>query len=162
VHLAIPGIEGGWAAGPYGGVGRDLVSALKFDARLRLARRAALAVAVAPEGVMDGTLVPVPAAPWRRRRRGFDAAEEIAAALASATGLSLTACLRRPDGPRQVGRRRPQRIANPPRIRVAGNVPERAVLVDDVVTTGATLRACAQALRESGASRVVAVAFAAA
>jgi competence protein ComFC len=41
-----------------------------------------------------------------------------------------------------------------------GRAPERAILIDDVVTTGATVGACAEALRDGGASRVVALTFA--
>jgi predicted amidophosphoribosyltransferase len=102
-------------------------------------------------------LIPVPPAPWRRRARGFDPAEEIAMALGKATGLEVVRCLRRRSGRRQVGRTRGDRLADPPRVRLASSPPAAAVLVDDVFTTGATLAACARTL---GASALGAVVFA--
>jgi ComF family protein len=157
-----PGLDAAWSASAYEGLTRELVMALKFGARLQLAGRAAVAIAdSAPADLLRGVIVPVPAAPARRRRRGFDAAEEIAAALAARTGLEARRCLRRAQGRRQVGRPRAERLADPPRVALHGAPPERAVLVDDVLTTGATVRACADALRCGGAERVVALTFAA-
>ncbi|MGV1050451.1 MAG: ComF family protein, partial [Solirubrobacterales bacterium] len=69
-------------------------------------------------------------------------------------------CLARRGSGRQVGRRRAERLAHPPRIRATGAAPRSVMLVDDVLTTGATLSACARALRAAGATRVVAVTFA--
>lgn len=160
-RVAVPGSEAAWAACRYEGVARDLVAALKFRGRLALARRAAEAIAAAaPADLLDGAIVPVPPAPWRLRRRGHDPAEEIALALAILTQLPFRPTLARSSGPRQVGRRRADRLADPPVVHVVEGVPARAVLVDDVVTTGATLAACARGLRSAGAGRVVAVAFA--
>jgi predicted amidophosphoribosyltransferase len=157
----VPGVDAAWSAAPYEGAARDLVVALKFRARLSLATHAASMIAVrAPEGLLQGTVVPVPAAGMRRRLRGFDAAEAIAAGLAARAGLPLKACLRRARGRRQVGRPRAERLASPPRVWPAGRAPSAAVVVDDVITTGATLRACAQALRSGGCARVTAVSFA--
>jgi hypothetical protein len=72
--------------------------------------------------------------------------------------------LARDDGPRQVGRPRAERVADPPRIRrINAKLPllgDDLWLVDDVVTTGATLDACAAVLREAGATRVRALTFA--
>ncbi|HYX78409.1 MAG TPA: hypothetical protein VE727_03530 [Solirubrobacterales bacterium] len=157
----INGIDAAWSAAPYDSVARELVVALKFAARLPLARRAGMLIAArAPADLLEGTIVPVPAAPARRRWRGFDPAEQIAAALAVEAGLAIAPCLRRSQGKRQVGRRRSERLADPPRVRLATPVPNRAVVVDDVITTGATLAACARALRSGGCARVVALTLA--
>jgi len=158
---AVPGVDATWSAVPYEGVARELVVALKFGGRLRLARRAAAVMAErAPAGLLQGVVVPVPPAPARRRWRGFDAAEAIAAVLSAETGLPLGRCLRRSQGRRQVGRPRAERLAAPPRVRLACPPPAVAVLVDDVVTTGATIGACARALRSGGSERIVSLTFA--
>jgi predicted amidophosphoribosyltransferase len=156
-----PGLDSAWSAAPYEHVARELVAALKFRRRLPLARRAAEAIAAgAPPALLEGSLVPVPAAPWRLRARGMDPGEEIAFRLARLTGLPASLCLARADGPRQVGRPRDLRLADPPLSGLIARAPERAVLVDDVLTTGATLAACARALRAGGSRGVVAVTFA--
>lgn len=161
VVAAVPGVDETWSAAPYEGVARHLVGALKFGARVALADEAAALIAGrAPAGLLAGPIVPVPPAPLRRRRRGFDPAEALAAALARRTGLPLAPCLARSQSPRQVGRRRSERLADPPRVRVLTSPPSHAVLVDDVTTTGATLGACAEALRAAGAIRVAAVTLA--
>src|SRR4051794_8821625 len=143
VRSLVPGIDGVWSAAAYDGTARHLVAALKFRARVGLAEDAAALIASrAPAELLSGTIVPVPPAPARRRRRGFDAAEAIAAALAKRTALALAPCLSRAQSPRQVGRRRTERLADPPSVRAVSPVPMHAVLVDDVMTTGATLAAC--------------------
>jgi predicted amidophosphoribosyltransferase len=160
--LAIAGADASWAARPYVGVARELVARLKFRGRLALARVAAGVIAAeAPEGLLTGVLVPVPASPPRRAWRGFDPAEEIALALARQRGLTLARPLIRERGPRQVGRPRRERIANPPRVHARSPAPSTAIVIDDVSTTGATLGVCAVALRAAGAERVAAIAFAA-
>jgi predicted amidophosphoribosyltransferase len=158
---AVPGIDETWSAAPYDGAARRLVAALKFGARIGLAEDAAGMIAGrAPAELLAGTIVPVPSAPLRRRQRGFDSAEAIAAALAKRTGLALVPCLARAQSRRQVGRPRAERLADPPRVRVVSAVPRHALLVDDVITTGATLGACARALFAAGTVRVVAITLA--
>jgi predicted amidophosphoribosyltransferase len=115
----------------------------------------------APGRLLEGAIVPVPAASIRLARRGFDPAEEIAVRLGGATGLPVERCLRRRDAGHQRGRSRSRRLEGAPRFTPAGAVPAVALLVDDVTTTGATLDACARALRSAGSRRVVAVALAA-
>lgn len=156
------GIDAGFAALPYSGVGRRLVAALKFS-RLLLAAGlgAALIESRAPAGLLRGEIVPVPAAPLRLASRGFDPAWELASALAGATGLPAAPVLRRRDLRHQRGRSREQRLRRAPAIVASGQVPAEALLVDDVTTTGATLSACAAALRQGGCARVHVVALAA-
>jgi predicted amidophosphoribosyltransferase len=115
---------------------------------------------LAPAHLLSGAVVPVPPAPSRLRRRGFDPAGELAAALAERLDASPQRCLARRGARRQVGRRRGERLGQPPKIRATGTAPRSVLLVDDVLTTGATLAACAQALRSAGAIRIVAVTFA--
>jgi predicted amidophosphoribosyltransferase len=156
-----PGIDLAVAASPFGGVARAVVHGLKYGRRLALAEVAAAAMLRAlPDRELTGTVVPVPAGPWRWRWRGFDPAEEIALALARASGLPLIACLRRVGGRRQVGRPRAQRLADPPRVGAHRECPQHVVLIDDVWTTGATLTACASALREGGSRRIDALTLA--
>jgi predicted amidophosphoribosyltransferase len=155
------GLDRAWSSAPYEDVARSLVAALKFRHLLPVADLMAERIEwLAPAHMLSGTVVPVPPAPPRLRRRGFDPAGELAAALAERIDAPLECCLERRGGGRQVGRRRAERVGHPPRIHAAGAAPRSALLVDDVLTTGATLTACAKALRAAGASRVVAVTFA--
>lgn len=156
-----PGLDRAWSSAPHEGVARDLVVALKFRRLLPVAEPMAERIRrLAPPHLLSGTVVPVPPSPARRRRRGFDPAGELAAALAARAGLPLAPCLARRDGRRQVGRRRAARLGAPPRVGAVAPVPRSVLLVDDVLTTGATATACARALRAAGAARVVAVTFA--
>lgn len=152
-----------WAPLAYSGPARDLVRALKFRGAIALAdAMAAQIVANAPSGLLDAALVPVPLHPRRVRKRGYNQAAAIAEAVARRTGLEVLDCLRR-SGPSitQVGRDRAERKAGP-----AGCIHaevlsrEKVLLVDDVVTTGATLSACRDALVARGTRDVTAVAFA--
>lgn len=155
-----PGLSRAWSSAPHEGVARDLVAALKFRRLLPVADLIADRILwLAPRTVLSGTIVPVPTAPLRSALRGFDPAAEIAAALAERTELPVQACLARRGGGRQMGRRRSQRIGHPPLIQARGQVPRSVLLVDDVLTTGATLSSCARALRQAGTIRVAAITF---
>jgi predicted amidophosphoribosyltransferase len=155
------GVDLAIAASPFAGSARRLVHGLKYARRLSLAEVAAEAMlrALPPHEVTDA-VVHVPAGPWRWRWRGFDPAEEIAFAFAARAELPLVDCLRRGRGRRQVGRRRSDRLASPPKVWATTACPRHALLLDDVWTTGATLSACARALRDGGCRRVVALTLA--
>lgn len=106
--------------------------------------------------------MPVPLHSRRLRRRGYNQAALIADALARRTGLEVVDCLRRAgSAATQVGRdRRERRLGPAGTIELRGPAPGRAVLIDDVVTTGATLAACAAVLRGGGSIEVAALVFA--
>ena len=155
-----PGTDRAWSSAPHEGVPRSLVSALKFRRLLPVAGVMAERIQwLCPAHMLSGAIVPVPPAPPRLRRRGFDPAGELAAALAERLGTPLEPCLARRGGDHQVGRRRAARLGSPPRIFPIGQAPPSVLLVDDVLTTGATLSSAAQALRAAGAKRIVAVTF---
>ncbi|MDH4334498.1 MAG: ComF family protein [Chloroflexota bacterium] len=112
----------------------------------------------------DVALVPVPVHPERQRQRGYNQAALLARVLASRVGLPLRDVLvrTRPTA-RQHGLSRAARLHN---LRGAFGLAEcvppgsAAVLVDDILTTSATLEACAEVLRAGGAARVVGFAIA--
>lgn len=109
-------------------------------------------------------VLPVPLHPERRRTRGFDQAELIARATAREMSLPMRRDLLekvRHTRP-QALLRREQRLANMAgAFRVAGTLPgANILLIDDVMTTGATMGDCARACREAGAARVYALTFA--
>jgi ComF family protein len=153
-----------WAPVAYEGSARALVGALKFRGAAGIAdHMAAAMLARAPPRLIDKrTLVPVPLHPARLRRRGFNQADRLAAAMAARSALPVADCLRR-RGARgaQVGKGRSDRLtAVRSSISADRPVAPRVLLVDDVITTGATLAACAAELRDAGASEVAAIAFA--
>lgn len=160
---------------PFEGVARQALLALKYRRRRTLARQLArlmvrrLRLGSDPAaGAGPGRRRPpfdvVTWAPTTRARvaqRGFDQAELLARAVARELGVPCRRLLYRAHGPAQTGRGRVDRLAAPgfrPRPVVRSC---RVLLVDDVVTTGATLAAAADALRGAGASEVRVVAVAA-
>ncbi len=138
-----------------------LVLGLKFGGRLVHARLLGelLAAHLLREGVpLPELLLPVPLHPRRLRSRGFNQALELARPVAHRLGVPLHAhgCRRLRDTAAQSGleaaaRRRNVRGAFAVTVPVGGR---RVALVDDVVTTGATVRELARVLVAAGAERV--------
>jgi predicted amidophosphoribosyltransferase len=156
-----------WAPLAHQGTAQALVRALKFRGALPVAGLMAAQIAAnAPPWALGSAaaevvIVPVPAARARRRRRGFDPAALLARELGRRLGLPVADCLARSGrATRQLGARRAERRA-PGRILVeaVSAPPRRALLIDDVHTTGATLSACATALRQKGTDEVKALSY---
>lgn len=134
-----------------------LIQALKFGHRLGLAPFLATAMLQGPRPAGD-LVMPVPLSPQRLRERGFNQAVELARPLARALGLplDLTSCRRRLDAPPQSllpwkARRKNIRHA----FECAASLEGKAVIVvDDVMTSGATLDEFAATLKRHGAARV--------
>jgi ComF family protein len=154
-------LDGSRAACRFEGVVRKAVHDLKYRG---IQERAALLADVLAEAIERrplavDALVPVPLAPGRRRQRGFNQAELIAGCLGERVGWpvepSLLARVR--ETPQQIKRSAAERRENvadafacPSPDAVVGR---RVALIDDVMTTGATLGACAEALKVAGAAR---------
>ena len=150
-------LSGLWAAFAYAGAGRELLARLKYRNQRSCVGWVASAMAGAlPSGLVVEAVTWAPTSPRRRRRRGFDQAELLARALGRETGLPVVSLLKRVDAAGQTGRSRSQRYCAP--VFAPRRSPQSAVLVvDDVVTTGATLQAAASALIRAGARHVAAV-----
>jgi predicted amidophosphoribosyltransferase len=165
--LAVGPLAGAWgrAVRAYKADPAPGVAGVVLPPMLRVARCAREGLRIASGEPV--TLVPVPMAAVRRRERGFNPAEELARALAAGTGWTSV-----PNGLERRQYRRPLRglsaqrrreevagafAAGPGVARLAGS---RVVLVDDVVTTGATLRVAIEALRAAGMAPAGALALA--
>jgi ComF family protein len=157
------------AAFPYGGVVGQMIRNLKYRrgehladplARLVIARLGPWIDGLRERGHVD-LLMPAPIHSWRRFKRGFNQAEALAAGLARLTGLPVEAHgVQRIANPRAQARRHGHdarlaamvgafAVLDPARVQGRG-----VLLVDDVMTTGATMSRCAEALMAGGAREV--------
>lgn len=154
-----PRFERARSGGLYEGALREMVHAFKYANARALAGSLVAVARTAADDVLRGAdaVIPVPLHPWRLLRRGFNQADELAVRL----GLPVWRALRRTrHGPPQVRLPAARRHAN-----VRGAFVVRSgwrpalhnrvvVLIDDVMTTGATLNACSDVLSEAGVRSV--------
>jgi predicted amidophosphoribosyltransferase len=154
---SIAGVDRALAAVDYVDPARALVLALKLGGRRRAAAPLAAAMwsLVVREGLWGGVVTWVPARAADVRMRGFDHAELLARAVACRTGLPARRLLiRTGPAPDQASLGAAERRHNLAGAFGARPCPPGVVLVDDLVTTGATAAACAAALRAAGAETV--------
>ena len=159
-------IESLTTIGPYEGRLRAIIRCLKFSdlpgLGAFLGERIAASLPIDAKQV--DLIVPVPLHGWRRWRRGYNQAERIAATLRPGPDRPVTPRLltRQRATSAQSGRTRRERLANVHgAFHAASAVRGLSVLiVDDVVTTGATMRECARTLKRAGARSVFAAAAA--
>ncbi len=141
----------------YDGAVKQLILKLKFHRSFSAANAAAELILAAdpPLGQID-LITSVPISARRYRERGYNQSELIAKALARRTGLPYRSLLTRGTSDHQLGRGRSERLVGVQGAFLAGKSleGESILLVDDVITTGATLTECARVLRLAGARRV--------
>jgi ComF family protein len=159
-----PAYERARAVARYSDVARDLVHLLKYGDRLDLVRPLGRWMARAGIELLadaDG-LVPVPLHWTRLWQRRFNQSAALARAIAEIAGVSVAdhVLVRTRATPPQVGLARAERARN---VEGAFAAPKEAkidikgrklVIIDDVLTSGATVDACARALRRAGAARI--------
>ena len=144
------------------GTMRRILQRLKYGGAGRLAAPLARVAAPALGELVTqsgpATLVPVPVHATRRRQRGYNQAELLARELGLLAGLPvLDLLVRHRSTTRQHGLGRAARLQNLQgslAMRSFARTPEVAIVVDDILTTSATLEACAEILRGHGVSRV--------
>jgi ComF family protein len=151
------GFDAAYSFGTYEGVLRELIHLYKYGKVKTLARPLSglLAQALPRDEAFDAA-VPVPLY-WRRRlQRGFNQAELLARGLSRRTGIPVVRALGRlRPTPAQAGLSNSARRQNVSQaFRARGVQGKRILLIDDVMTTGATAASCAAALKQAGARRV--------
>jgi len=159
-----PAFDHARAACLYDEHARDLVLQLKHADRTDLAGLFARWLARAAADLLPeiDMVAPVPLHPWRLLNRRYNQAAEIARPLARLSGISYRpgVLIRRRATQSQAGRSGDARRRNvagvfaTPRGQRAAVEGARILLVDDVLTTGATVEGCARALKSAGAARV--------
>jgi ComF family protein len=165
-RLGLTGVDAVYTYGSYEGSLRKLIHAFKYDKIYSLAHPLAGFMArVLPREEPFDAIVPMPLH-WRRRwERGFNQSELLAAVIAKKWSVPIVRAVRRvKPTPPQAGLTNSKRRSNmagafavKKKVRLDG---QRVLLVDDVLTTGATAAACARALKRAGAAHVALLALA--
>jgi competence protein ComFC len=155
IHFSIRGVS---VAGYYGNAVKELILRLKFHRDRSAARMGAemILLRLATTNSSFDVVTSVPTSPQRYRERGYNQSELIGKELAKALKLPYMAFLSRENGDHQLGKDRKTRLEQ---VKLGfyahKSVPHaRILIIDDVVTTGATLDACARELKKAGAKYV--------
>lgn len=169
MHPALPvpalaGFDLAVALVAYEGGGRRLLTALKYrNARAAVAPWLTAGMAELARPLRPDLVTWAPTSRARRQARGFDQAQVLAQGLARRLGLPAVALLRRLPGPAQTGRTWVERQQGPsfvPRRAATRVVGRRVLMIDDVITSGATLCRAAAGLQDTRPAALYAVAAA--
>lgn len=153
-----------WAVTEYEGVAKELIHQLKFERASAVADILAESISEQLPILDEDTIVTfIPTANNRVRMRGYDQAKLIARALSMRRGWLCLPLLTRTTSFRQVGSGRKERFAQLSDAFAARNKKliqnSKILLIDDVLTTGATIESAAKALKNSGAKTIDAAVF---
>ena len=153
---------------PYAGKVRDSVIRFKFGGEKSYAgfyseRMVSHIAKLCPETAFDW-VVPVPISAQREKQRGYNQSKLIARKIAAAMNIRCSECLEKTrDNPEQHKLNKTERrknVAGAYQVSGSEAAGRKILLVDDIVTTGATLSECAETLYRSGADSVVCTAVA--
>ena len=155
-------LQGCWSLGSYKGPLRSLICRGKYrpdrDVFVQLGRRLAIASYDLPD---FDVITHVPTSRWRKLRRGFDQAELLSRVISAELGAPHERLLRRLDSTEQAGRNNAaRRQGSSLRFSLQQKIPKRVLVVDDQITSGATMIGCATALLVGGAECVYAISVA--
>jgi predicted amidophosphoribosyltransferase len=144
---------------PYTSGGQELLGSWKIEGLRGLSHdfAAVFADCLASPRFKDAILVPVPPRPGKIRDKGWDQIEELSVILARNHGITVSRCLERTSHIAQKTLDRLGRKTNLKghiAVRKEFPVPSSAILLDDLMTTGSTLDACAEALKNAGCGKV--------
>ncbi len=150
---------------PYHGVAGRCIRRVKREGTEEFVRFFGIQMAASQRGfliqIKPECIVPVPLHYRKLRRRGFNQAELLARALSRETGIPVRLLLKKTKRTKEqkklTGKQRRKNVSHSYSVAEAAirnKVPESVLLLDDIVTTGSTLNACASALKEAGVAKV--------
>ena len=165
-RLGLQGFDAVYSYGSYEGSLRELVHLFKYNGMRPLARTLGqFMVQALPREASFDVIVPMPLHWWKQWQRGFNQSDVLAREIGKKWNVPVRNLVRRKKATRpQAGLTNAKRRANMsgafgmPRGRSLAGA--RVLLVDDVVTTGATASACARVLKRAGAAHVALLALA--